>query len=61
MEMGVIILMLVGVVALLSYKRGKQAKENEVLRDEVESNKERRRISNLSDSELDDELYKHWK
>ena len=60
MEMGLIILALVGVIALLAYRRGRQTKENEVLEDEVQSNRERRRISSLSDDELDDELHKHW-
>lgn len=60
MEMGLIILALVGVIALLAYRRGRQTKENEVLEDEVQSNRERRRISSLSDDDLDDELHKHW-
>ena len=60
MEMGLIMLALVGVIALLAYRRGRQTKENEVLEDEVQSNRERRRISSLSDDDLDDELHKHW-
>ena len=57
---GFTILALVGMVAYLAYRKGRQAKEVEVLEDEIESNKERRRIANLTDSNLDDELREHW-
>lgn len=60
MELGAIILILVGVVAFFAYRKGKQAKEVEVLEDEIKSNKERRRIANLSNDNLDDELREYW-
>jgi len=55
-----IVVALASIIALLSYKRGRGSKEIEVLEDEIQSNKERRRIANLSDSNLDDELRDHW-
>lgn len=55
-----VVVVLAGIIALLSYKRGRGSKEIEVLEDEIQSNKERRRIANLSDSNLDDELRDHW-
>lgn len=60
MEMGAIIIVLVGVIALLAYRRGKISAKVEVLKNEVESNRNRQAISNMSDSELDDELRKYW-
>lgn len=61
MELGVIVLVLVGVIALLAYRKGVQKVEREVLEDEVESNQQRNTIRNMSDSELDDKLSKYWK
>ena len=60
METGVIILVLVGVIALISYKKGKQEALEKVLKDEIQSNKERDVIRRMSDGELDDELSEYW-
>lgn len=61
MEIGAIILGLVGIIALLAYKKAKSDVEKERLKDEVESNRNRQAISNMSDDELDDELRDYWK
>lgn len=61
MWMSSIIVLLVGVIVYLAYKRGEQDKETEVLESEVEANKERNAIRSMSDDELDDELSDHWK
>ena len=60
MELGVIILLLVGVVALLAHNRGKLSEQKERLEDEVEATKDRNDIRALDDGELDDELRKYW-
>lgn len=60
MEVWAIILSLVGIVALLAHKRGQRDKDIERLNNEVESQKNRRDISDMSDDELDDELRKYW-
>lgn len=56
-----IILFLVGLIAFLAYKRGKQEAIEEVLRDEIQATEQRNDIRNMSDSELDDKLSDHWK
>ena len=61
MEMGAIVLLLVGVVALLMYRSGRRSVQREELKGEVQTNEQRKRIRNMSDSELDDELSEHWK
>jgi len=61
MEMVAIILFLVGLVAFLSYTKGKEKIEREELEEEVESNENRKAIRNMSDDELDDELSNYWK
>lgn len=60
MEAGAIIIALVGIVALLAYRKGKNEREREALRNEIESNRNRQVISDMSDDELDDELRKYW-
>lgn len=60
MELGVIILLLVGVVALLAHNRGKLYEQKERLEDDVEATKDRNDIRALDDDELDDELRKYW-
>ena len=60
MELGVIIILLVGVVALLAHNRGKLSEQKERLEDEVEATKDRNDIRALDDGELDDELRKYW-
>lgn len=61
MEMGVIITVLVGIIALIAYKRGKDKAETDFLEEIVKSNEDRKTIRNMSDSELDDELRNYWK
>lgn len=61
MEMGAIVIFLVGVVALLMYRSGSRSAQREELKGEIQTNEQRKRIRNMSDSELDDELSKHWK
>ena len=61
METVAITLFLVGLIAFLAYKRGKQEAIEEVLRDEIQANEQRNDIRNMSDSELDDKLSGHWK
>ena len=60
MEAGAIIIALVGIVALLAYRKGKNDKEREALRNEIESNRNRQVISDMSDDDLDDELRDYW-
>ena len=61
MEIMAIILFLVGLIAFLAYKRGKQEAIEGALRDEIQANEQRNDIRNMSDSELDDKLSGHWK
>ena len=61
MDMVAIILCLVGLVAFLAYSKGKGKVKKEVLEGEVEANEHRKRIRNMSDTELDDELSDYWK
>ncbi len=56
-----IILFLVGLIAFLAYKRGKQEAIEGALRDEIQANEQRKDIRNMSDSELDDKLSDYWK
>ena len=60
MEAGAIIIALVGIVALLAYRKGKNEREREALRNEIESNRNRQVISDMSDDDLDDELRDYW-
>lgn len=61
MELMAIILFLVGLIAFLAYKRGKQEAIEGALRDEIQANEQRKDIRNMSDSELDDKLSDYWK
>lgn len=61
MEMGAIIIFLVGLVAFLAYRHGKGKAEKGVLEGEVQANEQRKVIRSMSDSELDDELRDYWK
>lgn len=61
MEMGAIIILLVGVIAFLAYKHGKKDEEKDFIEGVVKSNEDRKDIRNMSDSELDDELRDYWK
>ncbi len=61
MEIMAIILFLVGLIAFLAYKRGKQEAIEGALRDEIQANEQRKDIRNMSDSELDDKLSDYWK
>lgn len=61
MEMGAIIIFLVGVIAFLAYRKGKKKAETDFIEEIVKSNEDRKAIRNMSDSELDDELRNHWK
>lgn len=61
MEVWAIVLVLVGVIALISYKRGKGKAEKDFLEEIVKSNEDRKTIRNMSDRELDDELRDYWK
>lgn len=56
-----IILFLVGLIAFLAYKRGKQEAIEGALRDEIQANEQRKDIRNMPDSELDDKLSDYWK
>lgn len=60
MEGVVIILCLVGVVAFLSYKRGKGNAKREELEHQVQAHQQRDSIRAMSDSELDDKLSNYW-
>lgn len=60
MEIMAIILFLVGLIAFLAYKRGKQEAIEGALRDEIQANEQRKDIRNMSDSELDDRLRDYW-
>lgn len=61
MEIMAIILFLVGLIAFLAYKRGKQEAIEGALRDEIQANEQRKDIRNMPDSELDDKLSDYWK
>ena len=60
MEMGLIILALVGVIVLFSYRRGRSSVKETLMKEEAIANERRKEIRNLSDHDLDDKLRKYW-
>lgn len=61
MEMGAIIIFLVGLIAFLAYRHGKKDEERDFIEGIVKSNEDRKTIRNMSDGELDSELRDYWK
>lgn len=60
MEIGAVLLFLVGLVTWLAYKRGGDDKHIDELEEEVINADKRKDIRNLSDGDLDDRLREHW-